>query len=152
MHLKEPIEALDKLLRLVKLGGYVFLDEAASNHSVHFCRGKCDGYNKYVEGIKWQENLQNSNFLVGFDILDHLQNNGFEILSTYLYQPVLRSNREKSLIRLAAEEVYETYKNHFGKKAADSLISSLKEFENDKFTYGLYSRHIGIFAKKMNYG
>jgi len=148
-HLPDAVTKLSNILNCLKKGGIIVLEEFATTFDHYMCNTNNHGYQIFVEAIKEQLRIQNCDHNIAFKLLDYLQENNFEIITTFLEQPILRTKRQKSIIRLGAQEAELTLLNKMSKNNFDNMIKNLEEFEEDNLSYGLYTRSLGIIAKKL---
>jgi len=149
-HLPNPVEKLKKVLNNLSPGGTIILEELVATDNDFLCRGKCEGYRMFSESVKVQRSAQGGDHLVAFDLMDYLQKNNFEIISTFMQQPILRTSKSKSILRLGIEESGNLIINHFGKQEYERIKLLLRDFEDDPSSYALYARSMGIIARKKS--
>lgn len=139
-HLPQAIEIFSRFQARVREGGYFCLEEGASTGSDYYCSTQDEGYSKFISLIPLQEQAQKSSFETGFKLLSHLSSS---IVHCHMTQPVLRTARHKSILRLGIEEGRKILQ-----ESSDELIELLHKFEENEKAYGLYMRSIAIIAKQ----
>ncbi|MBA3815758.1 MAG: class I SAM-dependent methyltransferase [Parachlamydiaceae bacterium] len=146
-HLPNGIQQLERFLPLVQPEGFVCLEELVGDGSELYCNNKNLGYEAFIKIVKLQSQSQNSSFEIGFKLLSELSKTPHQVLHCHLTQAILNNASHKSILRLGIEEAKKALANTFGEKEIDQAITSLREFENDKYAFGLYSRSLAVFAK-----
>lgn len=139
-HLANPLNQLNRFLPLIKPMGFVCFEEIASDGSEYFCNTKNPGYQSFIKMIKLQIQAQQSSFDTGFQLLSTFTKSRSKVLHCHLAQAILKNARHKSILRLGLEDAQTSLFKHLDQKAIDSTINSLREFEEDELSFGLYAR------------
>lgn len=146
-HLSNGLKHFERFLSLVRPGGSVCFEELASDGKEYFCNTKNFGYQTFLNMLDVQIQAQQSSFKIGFDLLSELNKRSCQMLHCLLWQPVLRSAREKSIIRLGFEDARALVLRHMDEEKMIEIINSLREFEEAEHAYGLYTRSFQVIAK-----
>ena len=97
--------------------------------------------------IPFQIEAEQSSFEIGFALLSELKRRSYSIHHCKIEQPLMQSNRSKSIIRLGFEDAKAFVLQHMKEEEREGIIHSLREFEEDKHAYGLYTRSLAVIAK-----
>lgn len=146
-HLSNGIKYFERFISLVRPGGYVCFEELASDGSEHYCNTKNEGYQTFFNMLDIQIKAQQSSFEIGFVLLSELTKRSCKLHHCHLWQPILRSERDKSIIRLGFEDARPLVLKHMDEEKMNKIISSLREFEGDEQAYGLYTRSLAVIAQ-----
>lgn len=146
-HLSNGLKHFERFLSLVRPGGYVCFEEHASDGNEHYCNSKNFGYQTFYSIIDLQLQAQQSSFKIGFDLLSQLKKRPCQVLHCHLWQAVLLTAREKSIIRLGFEDARAFVLRHMDEDKMNAIVSSLREFEQDEQAYGLYPRTLQVIAQ-----
>ncbi len=140
-HLQDAEAVLNRFMSKLRPGGYVCIEEGASMGTEYYCNTRNLAYEHFVARTGLQQSLQKSRFDIGFQLLS---NPPGTVLHSHIAQPILRTAREKSILRLGAEEARHLLKN------PDELIADLKKFEEDEKAFGLYMRFIAMIVQRKD--
>ena len=146
-HLSNGLKQFERYLSLVRPGGSVCFEECASDGSEYFCNTKNSGYETFIKMIPFQIEAEQSSFEIGFALLSELKRRSYSIHYCKIEQPLMQSNRSKSIIRLGFEDAKAFVLQHMKEEEREGIIHSLREFEEDKLAYGLYTRSLAVIAK-----
>lgn len=146
-HLKDPIQQLERYLPLIRPGGYLWAEELASDGSEYYCNIANDGYNTFVKVVEKQIQVQQCSFEAGGRLLSELIHSHAKILFTYMSQPILFTASHKSILRLGIEDAKATVVSQLSESTMEEMISSLKQFEEDERSFGLYTRSLALVAQ-----
>lgn len=146
-HLQNPLDVLKRFLPLVRPGGFVCLEEGASDCSEYFCNTNNVGYRTFVKMIDIQIQEQKSLFDIGFRLLTELTQLPGKVLHCRLAQAILRNARHKSILRLGIEDAKPTFLKQMEEGSLEEIISSLRQFEKDDLAFGLYLRTMAVIAQ-----
>lgn len=141
-HLPDAQTLLNRFLSIVKPGGYICLEEGASDCKEFFCNTQNSGFQTFVKLVNLQIQAQNSVFDIGFRFLSDLPG---QLLHCHVTQPILRSARHKSIIRLGVEEAKAAVLKD---QNVDEMVRSLLEFEQDEKAFALYVRSLAMIVQK----
>lgn len=146
-HLKNPLKCLDRFLPLIRSGGYFWAEELASNGSEYYCNIPYSGYTGFVKLVQQQIQVQQCSFETGWNLLSNLIDKQAKVLFSYLSQPILSTARQKSILRLGIEDAKESLLSQFSECTLESVIVSLKEFEEDERAFALYTRSLSFIVQ-----
>lgn len=149
-HLPNALQLFGRLLPFVKPGGYVCLQEIASNGQEYYCNSVQSGYTFWVELLNEQIRAQRCSFETGFALLAQLKQHQWKILNQEISQQTLCREREKSILRLGVEDAGQTLLKKIGQQKLDDVIASLKQFEKNTLAFGLYTRSIIVVAQSKS--
>ncbi len=142
LHITNGDEELKRLSKLVKDGGYICTEEGASDGSDAYVNYPQPGYQKFIAYVMdLQQSAQKSSFHMGFSLLS---NPIGEVIHTHITQPILRTARHKSILRLGAEEAKASIVQKYD---FNELIENLKAFEQDDKCFGLYNRFLTVITQ-----
>ncbi len=141
-HLPDAQVLLNRFLSIVEPGGYLCIEEGASDCKEFFCNTPNSGFQTFVKLIDLQIQAQNSQFNIGFSLLKDLSG---KLLHCHITQPILVTARHKSIIRLGVEEAK---KSIMQDQNVDEMLSSLVQFEQDEKAFGLYMRSLAMIFQK----
>lgn len=145
-HLSNPLKNLMKFLPVVKPGGFVCLQEVASDGSEYFCNPSNLGYRLFRDIVEKQIKVQDSCFEIGFHLLTELTKCS-KVHHCYISQQILRGARHKSILRLGIEEAKDSIPDQTLKDRIAEGIGSLRQFEEDECAFGLYTRSLAVIAQ-----
>ncbi|MCE5295144.1 MAG: class I SAM-dependent methyltransferase [Chlamydiales bacterium] len=137
-HLQDAETVLSRFISRLRPGGYVCTEEGASMGTEFYCNTHNLGYETFVSRIDLQQSVQKSRFDIGLHLLS---NPPGQVLHSHITQPILRTAREKSILRLGVEEGRQLLKN------PEELIADLKKFEEDEKAFGLYMRFVAMIVQ-----
>lgn len=149
-HLVDSIKQFERFLPLVWPGGFICIEEVASDGKEYYCNSQNLGYRTFVEMVEVQKREQKSSFETGFALLSALQALPVNVLHCHLTQAILRNARHKSILRLGLEEAKATFCKYLNAERFEETICSLREFEQDVAIFGLYTRSLAIVVKANN--
>jgi SAM-dependent methyltransferase len=148
-HLRNGLAHFGRFLTLVKPGGSICFEEAASEGHEYYSNSKNEGYANFVKMVPIQIQAQQSSFEIGFLLLNELTKRSWNVVHCGIDQPILRSQEQKSILRLGMEEARAVALKYIEKQKFDDTLRSLQEFEKDSSAIGLYTRYLFIIAKSM---
>jgi SAM-dependent methyltransferase len=137
-HLQDPEAVLGRFMSRLRPGGYICTEEGAAKGTEYYCNTRNPGYETFVERTELQQTRQKSRFDIGLHLLS---NPPGRVLHSHITQPILRTGREKSILRLGVEEGRQLLKN------PDELIADLKKFEEDEKAFGLFIRFVAMIVQ-----
>jgi ubiquinone/menaquinone biosynthesis C-methylase UbiE len=146
-HLSDPLNQLKRLRPLVRPGGFICLEELASDGKEYYCNIECAGYRAFVEITELQRQAQKSLFDVGFRLLTEFTQASSKVLHCHLTQAILRSARHKAILRLGIEEAKPQILKQLGEKRVEEIMRSLRSFEQNELAFGLYTRSLAMIAQ-----
>lgn len=103
MHVKDPIVILKKYLSLLNEGGLLFLEEGQGAKSLDCYPQKVEAIDRYSQLVEKQFEVYKTDLFIGRRLFSELQKLGCVIKSMDLAHPILRTSREKSLLRLGIQ-------------------------------------------------
>lgn len=146
-HLTDSLKQFARFLPLVRPGGFICIEEVASDGHEYYCNSKNLGYRTFVEMADRQRREQKSSFETGFFLLSTLQQLSMNVLHCQVMQAILRSARHKSILRLGLEEAKPTFLKYLSVERFEETMGSLRQFEQDEAAFGLYTRSLAIIAQ-----
>lgn len=128
----------EKILKIIPLlysklasGGFLLLEEISTISSL-FCEPSHPGYDLWKIAVSKQFALQKSDLSPGLRILQHLQEQGYQVFYSS-YQPILSTQREKSILSLGVLSVSQKLLKEqlCSLEEVDEMLMRLRELEQN---------------------
>jgi SAM-dependent methyltransferase len=104
MHLKDPLAIIDQFLTILSPGGLLIAEESMGVQSVQSLT-PIPAFDLFYKIAEAQYRTQESNSSIGALLPQILTEKGMRLKKTELFHPVLKTSREKSLLRLGLESI-----------------------------------------------
>ncbi len=131
IHLKDPISALRNLIRSVKPGGFLIIEEIQNNSMFVYPENTC-----FAEAVALVEKigeLQQVDYNLGCKLHTMLYENGMKDIVIESYQPVYAEGSEKTLFSLSIKEAASRYieENITSPKELQRICQELDKINGD---------------------
>lgn len=145
----------EKILKIIPLlydklapGGFLLLEETSTTSSL-FCEPNHLGYDLWKIAVSKQFALQKSDLSPGLRILQHLQEQKYQLLYSS-YQPILSTQREKSLLSLGVLSLSQKLLKEqlFSVEELDKMLLLLLELEQNPAYFPRYNEVSQIILLK----
>lgn len=149
MHLQKPFEALQIMYDCLQPNGILTCEDGAKEGS--FCYPASPIFNQWLAAWEHRFTYYGKDYNSGLKLPESFSHLNCQINNINLFQPVLRTALEKSVIPLNAEESLQANidSGFFNsKEKAHEFIENLKKFANENHFIG-YLRNTQIAAKKQ---
>lgn len=147
-HVNRPQAVLKDLYKLLKPGGVLAGEESSISASFSFHKNRhFDAWRRIWMGLKTRNGLPRN---MGVHLPKLVKKAGFSKVDMDIFQPVLSTPREKSILRKNIEECAEKIEEHglvpHGK--FNDLIDGLKSFEESDDMHVGFVKNIQVCAQK----
>ncbi|AYV86743.1 MAG: class I SAM-dependent methyltransferase [Sylvanvirus sp.] len=149
-HVKDPEQAVERLVSLLRPGGYLVIEESFELDSM-FCIPPHKAFDLFKECCRLQEQVKGAKFSVGSRIYQSLQKmDNVQCEAVSCVQPCLNTEMTKSQLRLGLMEIKDLVVNEMGEKKFEDIERGLKDLEKDPVRMVALFRVIQLcYTKKM---
>lgn len=132
IHLKEPNDALAKIIPRLKKNGKLIIEEIINSCNFSLPESEAFKKRRFIIEQFFIRNGLNPNF--GLTLKTILQKNKFKDIQESLFQPILKSNTERKLLSLILHEAKEKFISLeiLSLSEWDKLLAELEAMQNDK--------------------
>ncbi len=133
-HLKSPAKVLDKMMRSVKPGGKVIMEDV--QFSGHFCHPACDAFNQYLDYYTALALRNGQDPEMGITLFSLFQQAGLSEVGVDMIQPTFSSGPGKWMAWITLDRIKQALiENELATlQTVDELLRELEKFTNDEST------------------
>jgi len=133
-HLKAPAKVLDKMIKSVKPGGKVILEDV--QFSGHFCYPTCDAFDQYINYYATVAHNNGQDPEIGITLFSMLREAGLQDVGFDIIQPTFNSDPGKWMAWITLDRTKQAVAEQ-GIATIESLeatLADLERFTNDEHT------------------
>ncbi|HMG14869.1 MAG TPA: class I SAM-dependent methyltransferase [Saprospiraceae bacterium] len=133
-HLNQPLKALNKMLKSLKVGGKIITEDV--QFSGHFCHPPCLAFEKYIQFYADLARSRKQNSEIGLSLFELFRQAGIKNINFDVIQPCFNKGEGKWMAYITLDKIKETL---IKEKLADretiqQVLKELEDFTKDETT------------------
>ncbi len=147
-HLTNPLHALQNILRAVKPGGKVIVEDI--HFSGHFCHPPSSAFRKYIDYFTIAAANNGHNAEIGPELFHLFQQAGFNNIDFDVIQPAFNTGRGKWMAHITLDRIKHTLTTRqiATHQAIDNILHELEAFTRDDNTIISLPRIFRVWGQK----
>lgn len=147
-HLQEPGRSLERLIRAVRPGGLVVVEDI--EFAAHFCYPACPAFDRYVSLYQQVVRRNGGDPNIGPQLVSLLMDGGLEAVGVEVVQPTFRAGPGKWMAQVTAEHIRESVVTAglASDGDVDGMVAELNRFANDPRTILSLPRIFQVWGRR----